>query len=219
MQCAIEKEREKKKSVFSPENISIDRLTTITSRKAERPVKDPNNRFRKTEVQPGNYMKTIFACFAITTLTRGQVDVFHPRYLRTQLSGEVVIVQPGHFNCSAVLLPIHKPRNGFTISTDLYPTSLRWGGEAACLPSACCYWMILLTRQQLTNQAAGGHFEPLGNHRLITHPETRMVSPSRLSNPVYCRWVLFPFASAVYAFIMFDFRVRKCRPAQKPNLG
>lgn len=37
------------------------------------------------------------------------------RYLHAQLSRAAVIVQPGHFNWSAVLVPVYKPRNGFTM--------------------------------------------------------------------------------------------------------
>lgn len=84
------------------------------------------------------------------------------RYLHAQLSRAAVIVQPGHFNWSAVLVPVYKPRNGFTISTDSCPTSLHRGGEAACLLSACYYWMIsrvdvssLLTRQPTHKSSSG----------------------------------------------------------------
>lgn len=151
------------------------------------------------------------------------------RYLHAQLSRAAVIVQPGHFNWSAVLVPVYKPGKGFTISTDLCPTLLHWGGEAACLLSACYYRtnsrvnvLRLLTSQPTQkNQAVedGLHVELLSTGRIRTGPETRRFSLSPLSDAVYFRLVLFPFAFAVYAFIMFDFRVRKCGAAQKPNLG
>lgn len=61
------------------------------------------------------------------------------RYLQTHLSREAVIVQPGHFNWSTVLARIYKPMNGFTISTDLRPTSLQQGegrrGERGSMPA------------------------------------------------------------------------------------
>lgn len=151
------------------------------------------------------------------------------RYLHAQLSRAAVIVQPGHFNWPAVLVPVYKPRNGFTISTDSCPTSLHRGREAACLLSACYYWMIsrvdvssLLTRKtnsQIKQRKTGCTSSCSAPTRLLTDPETRRVSLSRLSNAVYFRLVLFPFASAVYAFIMLDFRVWKCGAAQKPTLG
>lgn len=93
-------------------------------------------------------------------------------------------------------------RDKFTILSGLWPAlSLLFTGR---FPRH----KHLLTRQQLTNQTADDCFELLQRRGC-----------SLFSEPVYFRLVLFPFASAVYAFIMFDSGVWKYRAAQKPNLG
>lgn len=121
------------------------------------------------------------------------------RYLHTHLSCEVVIVQPGHFNWSAVLVPISKPINGYMISTDLCPTSLQRGGKAACLLSACYYWMISQV-QAFTDQATA--HESSSGSTLSFWPPT-VSSPIQKRGCSHCRAFPTVFTSLSFVSICF----------------
>lgn len=102
------------------------------------------------------------------------------RYLHAQLSRAAVIVQPGHFNWSAVLVQYTSPGTDLQCSTDSCPTSLHRGGEAACLLSACYYWMIsrvdvssLLTRKPTHKSSSGRRVaRRAAQHRPSPHRST-----------------------------------------------
>lgn len=125
------------------------------------------------------------------------------RYLHAQLSRAAVIVQPGHFNWSAVLVPVYKPRNGFTMF-DRLMSNFATPGRGGSMPA---FSLLLLDdfpgrcveftdqENQLTNQAAedGLHVELLSTDRLLADPETRRVSPMLFTFAWFCFHLLLLF--------------------------